>query len=253
MFFLLSKVLSFILSPIIWIFVLLFLSLFSKKPNKKKWFLVSAIILFYFFSNHFIQNEIFRKWEIRPVKAETVKKCDYAIVLGGFSSFDTTVSRMQLTTSGDRIWQAVQLYNLKKVKKIFITGGSGQLLHQDKTEADKVKPALINLGIPESDIIIEAISRNTHENAKNTSEWLKKHDPNATCILVTSAFHMRRAIGCFNKFNINVIPYSSDEKTDSRKFDPDVLLKPNPPSLVLWDALIKEVVGYWIYNIVGYI
>jgi uncharacterized SAM-binding protein YcdF (DUF218 family) len=253
MFFLLSKILSFILSPIIWILALLFLSLFSKKPNKKKWFLISAIALFLLFSNHFLQNEMFRKWEIRPVRVETIKKCDYAIVLGGFSSFDSTISRLQLTMSGDRLWQAVQLYKLKKVKKIFITGGSGRLLHQDETEADKVVSALINLGIPANDIISESISRNTHENAKNTSEWLKKHDPDATYILVTSAFHMRRAIGCFKKCSINAIPFPADEKSDRRKYDPDILLRPDPASLLNWDALMKEIVGYWIYDLIGYI
>ena len=253
MFFFLSKILLFLVSPIIWIIVLLFLSLFSKKPNKKKWFLISAIILFLFFTNHFIQNEVLIKWEIHPVAVENVKECDYAIVLGGYSKYDSTISRLQLTTSGDRIWQAVQLYKLKKVKKIFLTGGSGQLLHQDDTEADKVKPALINLGIPENDIIVESLSRNTHENAEYTSDWLKKYDSTATCILITSAFHMRRAMGCFKKYKINAIPFPTDEKSDKRLEDPDALFKPDATSLVLWDALIKEVVGYCIYYIIGYI
>jgi uncharacterized SAM-binding protein YcdF (DUF218 family) len=252
MFFLFSKVLAFVISPLTWIFTLLLFALFSKKPNRKRNLTIFAVIALFLFSNEFLINEAFSKWEFKAVQLNKTDKFDYAIVLGGFSSYDTSYSRMQLNDAGDRIWQALRLYKEKKVRKLFITGGSGSLLHQDIPEAEKVKTFLLSLEIPEKDIIIESLSRNTHENAKYTMEWLKKHDPKAKCILVTSASHMKRAFGCFRKYDQSVIAYPTNFRAESRKYDADILIVPDSKTLFEWDILLKEIVGYYIYKVVGY-
>jgi uncharacterized SAM-binding protein YcdF (DUF218 family) len=253
MFFLFSKVLSFLLTPIFWVLVLLLMGLFSKKANRKKTYLISGIVLLYLFSNAFLFNEVSRKYEYPLTKLKDAGKHDYAIVLGGFSLYDTTYSKVKFVEASDRLWQALQLYHQKKVKKLFISGGSGQLFHQDETEADKIKAFLMSIHVPESDIIMEMTSRNTHENAANTEAWLKKHDPAASCLLVTSASHMRRALGCFKKEGVNVIPYTTHRLSDPRKFDFDVLLIPKAFIIDRWDALIKEWVGIIAYKVMGYI
>lgn len=253
MFFLLSKLLTIFFSPFFWVFILLLLGLFSKKPGVKKKYYLIGILVLYLFSNSFIVNEVVRMWEIPPVKLQRVRPHDYAIVLGGFSSYDTVYHKMKLTSSGDRIWQTLQLYYQKKVSKIFISGGSGKLLHQDQTESDKVKDCLLLMNIPEKNIIIDPTSRNTHENAVNTAAWINKHDPKATCLLVTSALHMRRALGCFKKTGIKVIPYSADWQTEPRSFDFDQLIIPQPGKLSDWDTTLKEIIGYLIYLVMGYL
>jgi uncharacterized SAM-binding protein YcdF (DUF218 family) len=252
MFFFLSKILSFLLSPLIWIFVLLLFVLFAKKPNRKRNFSIIAFILLFLFSNGFLLNEVLLKWEPRPVKLNKTEKFDYGIVLGGFSNYDTSLARMQLTGAGDRIWQTLRLYKENKISKIFISGGSGKLLGQDITEADKVKTFLLAMKIPEKDIIIEMLSRNTYENAKNTTDWIKKHDPEATCLLITSASHMRRAAACFKKLIPGIKVYPANFNSEPRKYDLDILIKPNAQSLFEWDLLIKEMVGFYIYKVVGY-
>jgi uncharacterized SAM-binding protein YcdF (DUF218 family) len=253
MFFLFSKLLFFLLTPIFWVFFLLCIALFSKQPNRKKKFVVISLLVLYLFSNKFIFNEIERKWDIPFTKLENVGKYDYTIVLGGFSSFDTTYAKVKFSDASDRMWQGLQLYYQKKVRKILISGGSGSILHQDETEADKVKAFLLSIKVPESDIIMEMTSRNTHENAVYTQAWLKKHDPNARCLLVTSAAHMRRAMGCYKKEGVNVTPYSSHQISDSRKFDYDILILPQAITLDYWNSLIKEWVGYAAYKVVGYL
>ena len=253
MFFLISKILSVFYSVFFWIFILFLLALLSKKPKRKRNFLIVGFIILFLFSNPFLYNEVVRLWEIPPTKIQKLKKCDYAIVLGGFSNYDTVYHKMRLTSAGDRIWQALQLYGQQKVSKIFISGGSGKLLHQELTEADKVKECLILMNIPEKSILIDATSRNTHENAVNTAEWLTKHDPNATCLLVTSANHMRRAVGCFKKAGIKVIPYSADWIAEPRTFELDHLIIPQPGVLENWSVIIKEVIGYGAYYLMGYL
>ena len=253
MFFLLSKILLFIISPFIWTFTLLLFALFTKKPNRKRNYLIFSAIIVILFSNEFLFNEAGRKWEAPPTKFENLDKYDYAILLGGFSSYDTAFSKVNFNDASDRFCQTLQLYHQKKVKKIFISGGSGSIINQELTEADKIKIFLISLNIPESDVVIEAVSRNTHENALNTAAYLKKHDPKAKCLLVTSAMHMPRAFGCYKKVGLNVTAYSTNFLTERRKFDFDILVVPKPYILSRWDSLIKEWIGYLTYKVMGYI
>jgi uncharacterized SAM-binding protein YcdF (DUF218 family) len=253
MFFALSKLLYFALTPIFWVTVLLLLSIVTRKPRRKTRYVVAGLIILYFFSNDYIFNKICHKWEVAPVRYETLGNYDYAIVLGGFSTFDTVYRKFKLSEDGDRIWQAVQLYEQKKVKKIFISGGPGQLMHPDETEADKVKTFLCTLNIPDSDIIVETKSRNTHENAVITSNWLKQNAPQASCILVTSAYHMRRAAGCFRKEGVQFIPYSARTLSEPQKYDLDRLLLPQADTFHKWNILLKEWVGYVVYKIVRYL
>jgi uncharacterized SAM-binding protein YcdF (DUF218 family) len=253
MFFLVSKLFAFLLSPLVWLVVLLFGGLFTRKARRRKRLLIFGTILLYLFSNQFICNEVYRKWEYPFTRLEKTETFDYGVILGGFSSFDTTFARVKFNETGDRFIQGYQLYQQGKVKKLFISGGSGRVLHQDETEADKIKEFLISLKVPEQDIIMDKASRNTHENASYTADWLAKNDPNARCLLVTSATHMYRALGCFNNAGVNVTPYTTNRLTEPRKFDPDVLFIPDARSLMKWDVLIKELVGILIYKAVGYI
>lgn len=253
MFFLFSKLLTYFLSPFSWIVIFLIFSVFSKKANRKRNFLVTAIVLLLLFSNGFLLNEATKRWETPPVNASQLKTYDYAVVLGGFSSYDTVYHKLKLTEAGDRIWQTLQLYYQKKAGKIFISGGSGRLLHQELTEADKVKAILVSMHIPDKDIIIDPVSRNTHENAVNTAGWIKKHDPEASCILVTSAAHMPRAIGCFRKQGLAAKPYSCNWSISAPSYDFDVMIVPRVEVLQGWESLMKEISGYGIYKVMGYL
>ncbi|HRS54707.1 MAG TPA: ElyC/SanA/YdcF family protein, partial [Bacteroidales bacterium] len=76
---------------------------------------------------------------------------------------------------------------------------------------------------------------------------------NGNFLLITSAIHMRRALGCFKKQDINVMPYSTDKITGKRRWDILYLISPNIQAIVKWQNLIHEVIGYYIYRLMGYI
>jgi hypothetical protein len=67
-FFIISKILDFLLEPLLWILGLLIFSLFSKKPKRKKKLLVSSVVLLLVFSNSFLLDEAMRAWEIPATK-----------------------------------------------------------------------------------------------------------------------------------------------------------------------------------------
>lgn len=194
-----------------------------------------------------------RKWEI-PIKkeADLEQVYDVGIVLGGLSTFDGDHSRIQFLRSGDRLFQAIDLYKKGRIKKILISGGSGSISLPDLKEAPIINRYLLDLGIPQNDIILEAQSKNTRENALFTSRILKNNYPGGKYLLITSSFHLRRATACFKKVGIETNSYATDRISESRKFLFDELFIPNIEKLGYWTVLIHEITGYIVYKMMGY-
>lgn len=252
MFFALSKLLAFIITPIVWIAVLLGIVIFTKNEIRKKKCLRWAIVLIVFFSNTFIFNECVRLWEIPATPEKELKKYDIGIVLGGMSSFDEKLDRVQFYRGVDRLLQAVELYRKGYIKKMIFTGGSGRLLHPEMKEGKYLKRYMDYFNIPETDYRMEWESQNTHENAALTKELMDKEHLSGSILLITSAFHMRRSLGCFNKAGIVGDPYSTDRYSGDRKFEFDNLFIPDASAIEGWNNFIHEVTGYFIYKIMGY-
>src|ERR1700753_1162111 len=85
MYFFFSKVLLFLISPIIWISVLLLIALLSKRPKLKKRSLLFAIVLLIVFSNQGLLELFARHWNIPRAGFDEKKVYSAVIVLGGFS------------------------------------------------------------------------------------------------------------------------------------------------------------------------
>jgi uncharacterized SAM-binding protein YcdF (DUF218 family) len=252
MFFIVSKILYFIISPIVWVFSLLLLAIFKKRFRNKM--LLIATCLLYLFSNSFLLEEVNRWWEIPATRYQDLKQYDAGIVLGGMLDYDMDYHRIQFQRSADRLFQAIELYKRGDIKKIFYVGGSGSIEFAAMKEGMFVRRYLLTLGIPDKDIWIENESRNTRENAFNAVEILKqKHAIDGSYLLITSAMHMRRSMGCFKALHLRVAPYSVDRNASpERRYTMDHLLLPNPATLIFWKALIHEWVGIMVYKRMGY-
>ncbi len=254
MFFFFSKLLYFLISPLNWIIAALFFSLFKKDSKKKKRFLIIAITLSLFFSNEFIFNVFINQWEYKATPIDSVKTYDYGILLGGMITFDDQINRINSQRSIDRLIQTILLYKKHHIKKIFISGGSGSVTNPDMLEAKYLKNYLINIGIPENDILIETKSRNTHENAVYTAEALGDTIiKNSSFLLITSATHLPRATKCYHKVGIYAMPFATDRYGGPYKLLFDYFLIPNAETLSNWNVLIKEYVGVIAYYFAGYI
>ena len=252
MFFLLSKLLSFVISPIVWIVTLLFVFVYSKNEKRRKRCFYWAFGLILFFSNSFVFDEFSRAWEIPATQYEDLEMYDVGIVLGGMSVYDEEYERPQFYRGVDRLMQTVELYKLGMIKKIIFTGGSGRILHPEMREGEYIKRYLLLMGVPEKDFIIESKSQNTRENALFTKNLIDEKKLKGRFLLITSAFHMRRSLNCFETVGMEVTPYSTDRYAGPRKFEFDHLFIPNTSALNDWTVLIHEVVGYITYKVIGY-
>lgn len=117
---------------------------------------------------------------------ETFPEADAIILLGGGIGGDTNLSSYaEMAMSSDRVWQAARLYRAGKATKIVATGFRPQ---------DTTLPLLKDFGLPE-DCVSFLIARNTEEEAKRIEKMGFKK-----ILLVTSAWHMKRARLMFNKY-----------------------------------------------------
>jgi uncharacterized SAM-binding protein YcdF (DUF218 family) len=142
-----------------------------------------------------------------------------------------------------RIVTAVRLHKRLDIP-IIVSGG--KVFENKKAEAPIVKRFLIDLGVPGNKIIMEDKSRDTFENVKYTSEILKKSGYRKP-ILVTSAYHMKRAVMTFNKINLDVIPFPANFRTwKDKKYGWEDYL----PGSGNASGILKEYVGIVFYKIV---
>ncbi|WP_461449853.1 YdcF family protein [Mucilaginibacter sp.] len=242
MYFILSKVLLFLLYPALWVFVLLVIALIIKNNKRKQRLLIVAAVLLYVFSVPLFLNLFGHAWSVKTCVLNKNQIYSCAIILGGFSSVDKYGNSF-FNEASDRFIEAVKLYNTGIVKQVLVSGGNGSLIQGYFKEATWVKTQLLIFKLPDTSILIENQSRNTIENAVFSKLLLQKSGVKPPYLLVTSDFHMRRAQIIFEKKGIPVIPYPCDFKISQNHFTWSDLV-PDGDALGNWNIYLKEIVGY---------
>jgi uncharacterized SAM-binding protein YcdF (DUF218 family) len=226
---------------------------FRKNKKQKKQLLYTAVFILFIFSNNSLFHLANTVWSKKAIKLPQNTTYTYAIIPGGMANFDDKVKRIRFSASADRLFQAIYLYKNKKVKNLIISGGSGNILYPELRESEIIRSYLIRIGIPSKNILIENKSKNTYENALFTANVLKEKNFSDSCLLITSAMHIRRAEACFKKAGIKVKPYPVSQILDKYRYSPDNLFIPNAEALNSWQQLIHEIAGYIVYWLRGYI
>jgi uncharacterized SAM-binding protein YcdF (DUF218 family) len=129
------------------------------------------------------------------------------LILGGALNGPMSLAHNQATfEEGERVVQAALLARRYPDARVVFSGGNGWALGEPPTEAEAVRKLLIDLGVDPARITLEDRSRNTDENARFSAALLHP-EPSQRWLLVTSAFHMPRSMGLFEKAGFNVTAY----------------------------------------------
>ncbi len=181
--------------------------------------------------------------EFPEVPVERLPQADAIILLGGGMNAATNVCPYpNLCAAADRVWHAARLFKAGKAPLI-VPSGTGS----DLCEA----PFLMDLGVPREAIRAEAESRNTEENAKFVADLLKGRD-HPRALLVTSAWHMRRALLMYRRYapDLEIVPAPSDYENTVKRAQPltggDIC--PDFYALEASCTAWKEILGYWWYK-----
>lgn len=172
------------------------------------------------------------------------------VVLGGAELPALTASRGQpsFNHSAERLFALVDLARRYPEARVVFAGGSGSLMGQTMQEADVVRMALRQLGVDPARVIFESRSRNTAENARNARELVQPL-PGERWLLVTSAAHMPRAMGCFRVAGFPVTAYPVDFRTTRQlTFG---LFSNVAEGLDFVDGAVREWIGLAVYYWTG--
>jgi uncharacterized SAM-binding protein YcdF (DUF218 family) len=173
------------------------------------------------------------------------------IVLGGAEDghADGSPQLAALNEAAERYTEAVALARRLPEARVVLSGGSGVLLEASAPEAESAGRLLEALGVAKERITLESKSRDTWENAQLTAR-LVGPKPGERWLLVTSAWHMPRAMGCFRRAGFAVEAWPVDYRTPGR-FDPLRFHSSIPEGLRRIDFVAKEYIGLITYYMAG--
>lgn len=254
MFFVLSKVVWFVLSPVNFAILLAGLSgllAFTRLARPARWIGLISLIALGLMAFSPLPRIVLRPLEDRFPQQDARKgPVTGIVVLGG--AVGVARGDVAMNSSAARMTKAVELARLHPQAKIVFTGGAANLISETTvTEADGAKLLFEGLGLEPARLILEDKSRNTRENAAFTRR-LVDPKPGERWLLVTSAWHMPRSIGVFRKAGFAVEAFPVDYWTSG---EPDDFIRPYsraPRGLEIADSGFKEWVGLVAYRLAGY-
>lgn len=221
MFFVLSKVFWFVVQPLNLAIILLLASLVLsalgwRRPARTAVVLATLGLVFAVWTS--LGALLLGPLEERFQRPELPANVAGIVVLGGGLEGQINLVRggYELNAGGDRFVETAVLARRFPTARIVVSGGLGTLLLEGEADADTALRLFTALGVERERLILENKSRNTYENAVFTKAMVKPK-PGETWLLVTSAYHMPRAMGLFRKAEFDVLPWPVDYRTSGEE------------------------------------
>lgn len=264
MFVFLSKFLPLLIYPLGLGCVLIILALvFSKHRRVRTAALWAALVILWLGGNRWVSSSLARSLETQYLPPASYPKVEAIVVLGGGTeSSGAPRNGVEINGAGDRMFQAVRLYRDGAAPIILLSGGSITWLDsRPSTPAEEMQEILLFMGVPQDAMVLQTKSQNTAEDAAYSAEILRERGI-TEIILVTSAAHMPRSVGLFEKQGIKVIPAPADFNVPDYEwydlwhgnFTAQLInFLPNTGALSQTTSSLKEYIGIWVYKLRGWI
>jgi len=174
-------------------------------------FLLAALLLVITPLQPWLTGMLEDRFPARPALPEHV---DGIIILGGMLRPNISKARgmPSLNDAAERLIEGARLALEHPEAKVLFTGGSADPWNPESRESTFAGAALERMGISADRILLEDLSRNTHENAVLSAD-LPGVDRKAAWVLVTSAMHMPRAVAVFRQEGWNFVPWPTNYVT----------------------------------------
>ena len=219
-----------------------------KKKQARSFALLMSLFVLLLFVGIFPVGD----WVLSPLENEypenpALSDVQGIIVLSGAENPWLSEKREQavLNDTSERLLAFMTLARKFPEAQLIFSGGSGSLLQQASKGADVAERVFVDQGFDMSRIDFERKSRNTYENALFSEKLVTKKS--ARWVLITSSWHLPRAMKVFCKVGWKVIPYPVDFHTvNPVEFSLDWNIE---RSLRLLSMGVKEKIGYVVYRV----
>jgi uncharacterized SAM-binding protein YcdF (DUF218 family) len=253
MFFVLSKLLGFFAFPsnvTILIGILGLLLLPTRLARAGRWLAFVSLVALAILGLSPIGNMLIIPLENRFPPWDAARGAPHGIiVLGGAIDGADPGDDVMLNEAAERLAVVPDLARRYPNARIVFSGGNGALVDDGSAEAKFAARLLESLGVARGRITLEDHSRNTVENAV-FSKAIVQPKPGERWLLVTSAFHMPRAIGVFRTVGFPVEPYPVDWRTRGAQ-DAVQPFGTISKGLQQTDTAVHEWVGLLVYWVTG--
>ena len=247
--FAIKKIIGMLTDPGVIVLLLLgggFLRLvFNRGPKKKGVVWIGlGVLCFYLFTTAPLPNYLLRRLESgqKPVTAaENLAGIRYVVVLsGGLRPNEGVPPTSQLEeSSAMRVAEGVRLFHLLPDPPTLIMTGNGPF----GDLGDRMAALAQSLGVPPDKLLAENQARDTYGNAVGVRDLVK----NQPFLLVTSAVHMPRSLGIFQKLGMKPVPAPGDFRFI--KFYSVADYVPAGRNLVTMEIVIHEYLGLAYLNL----
>jgi len=253
-FFWLSKTLDLLLCPLTWALALLALALAGSEARvrgRRRSLVAAAVAVLVVFSLEPVANGLERALErAAPNTYRADVTYDAVILLGGVVERASVSGTPAYNDNVERLLVTYDLLRAGRARSVIVSGGVLDPTVPSLTEAGVLGAQLVDWGIAADRVVIEARARNTHDNAVE-SQRITEARGWTRLLVVTSAFHMPRAIGCFRAVGLPVDALPVDYRAyDPSRFSGSWL--PRASALERSTTVLREWFGRAVYRLRGY-
>jgi uncharacterized SAM-binding protein YcdF (DUF218 family) len=251
-----SKILTFLTQPLAWVFTLFLCGLLAlqwRKPLAKR-LLWAAFVILTVQGWQPLPDWVLRQLEAHHAQPQPLDLTAYRgiVVLGGaMESATVWESRGPggLNGAAERMTESLVLMRQAPHLQLIFTGGEGELFAKGLSEAARGQQFYNRLGLSGKQLIFESASRNTYENAVFSAR-LPGVDIQQPWLLLTSAWHMPRAMALFQATGWNVTAYPVDYRTSQQVSWWSYSLV---GGAMQWKLALHELAGLLAYRLIGVI
>lgn len=251
MFLSLSKALDLLLAPLTWALLLLAAGWILRRRTTLAWSLVAlAAADLLVFSSAPVADALMRGAEASaPLTFAAERTYDAVIVLGGVSEPRSPWrdAGLDLDDAAERLTRAFELLRGGRARNVLLSGGLLDPSPELPSEAEQLARMLERWGVPAERIAVETRSRNTRENAVESTRVVRERGWQSV-LLITSAKHMPRALGCFRKAGLRPDALPVDYRGGSGGGG----WSPHASDLERSTDALRELAGRLAYRLMGY-
>jgi uncharacterized SAM-binding protein YcdF (DUF218 family) len=247
--FLLNKLLPVLFLPLGVVIVLLLYAVI----RIRRWPVFVALVILYLASIPAIGDRFVGSLESRypAIPINQAEDADAIVVLGGIFGPPAAEGMLpNVSESGERLEAGIILAQLGKAPWLVFTGGRLPWENRPRLEGEDSKAQAIIRGVPAKKILVTHEVANTADEARAIADLMREHDWHRV-ILVTTAWHMPRAVLLFKRAGVDCVIFPVDFRTESERRVTPLSFVPKVEALHNTETALREYYGYWFYVSTG--
>ena len=231
--------------------LLLFFALFAVWRQRRRAVATVCIVLFWALGAGWLSAPLLHLAQRGFEEKSTPQDVHFAsrttfVLLGGGTRYDGDKRLVPKRDAFVRIVVTAELYRECRraggACRVIVSGGNPQ--HHEQAEADNYAPFLLARGVSATDLVLENESLDTYQNARNVASIVQP-ERDETLVLITSAYHMQRALLAFNAFGLDAQAFISNVRQAKATFFP------RPCGFIDAETALHELVGvarFYVYR-----